>query len=1115
MYFNKIFLKFFSVFLSLAFFLSACAGRTDKRINPNQRYSATSQPIPMEDGKIPLDIILDARDVKVVMHGDVDKDMVIPKIPNLFKSYLNNSFRSVTLLDDHIEKYDTAELTFKIDLIEISIINGSEGDSYKSYINTSLRMSFVKNNQAFFKNFEFSSEDLEVNKLSFISRPFLSDKSDSENDRIITSIMFPFELATVATDVTLHFGTLFLYTYFITMPYAYGDLINEVTMDAYEDLAYELSQPEYRDKFHALIQDQTAPASLIATLSFTDTSAIIPNNTIDASENSFITAKIENTGQGTAFDVNLEIDSDAGHIDVPEVIEIGGIPPGESRQIEIPITADAKLSTGTAVFKIRTNEKRGYSARPVQLEIPTAGLQSPDLMIADCKINDASGLAKGDGDMTAENNETIELETFIRNTGVGNAFNVSIKLKDVTPGIDIVNATDTLAVIGPNTTNKAALAFRIPRIFSEDQIKYTVVASDTRGMSSQKTFTIPFTPQTPDLQMTWRVVDERGEEVPGLENGKSYRINIVPKNAGKNTAEEVRLALNKKSNQVQIGSFNGSIGKIEADERAPAISIPIILERGFQEKTLTINAALDQDSFPGISKTITMPVMAKKPELKYQITLLNGLMENTVAKATAPRFRVSVSNNGNLSAEDVTINLSVNRKDIDAPPQKSVIGSIQPGENQYKDFTFFVPGFVDSGDLPISLNITQADFNSLNPSLTFAVEDQTTVVQRVKGSATNQAIRTMYSGAPKLYVISPVDNAETMEDHVSLRGSIITFGKGNALDDFKVRLNGQPLSILTSGNSVSSNANVIFRQVKEDQLDFGGKINLKTGENTIRIEGRDRNNQPCSQTVSITKKARLGDIYAVVIGISEFGNVDYNLKYAHSDAEKFYNFLKSEKGGALPDSRVKLLTNHEANREAVIDALSKFLGRTTRDDIVEIYLATHGLPDSHGRLYYLCYDTDIEKLNATGFSDRELTEIINTDINAGKVILYLDACHSELSGISKALATRGIEVYEVNDKINYLAAELSKLSAAGVATFSATSASGYAKEGASWDGGVFTHCLINGLTGYANTNNDEWVTIKELDTYLTRQILDLTNGEQQPKVISNLPADVTPLAKVK
>ena len=191
------------------------------------------------------------------------------------------------------------------------------------------------------------------------------------------------------------------------------------------------------------------------------------------------------------------------------------------------------------------------------------------------------------------------------------------------------------------------------------------------------------------------------------------------------------------------------------------------------------------------------------------------------------------------------------------------------------------------------------------------------------------------------------------------------------------------------------------------------------------------------------------------------------------------------------------------------------MGKTTRDDIAEIYLATHGWADSDGRLYYFCYDTDIENLRATGFSDQDLTDIINTNVKAGKVILYLDACHTGLSGLSERYANRGIDVYEVNNKLNNLAAELSKLSATGVATFSATSASGYAKEGTSWDGGVFTHCLINGLTGHANTNNDEWVTIKELDTYVTRQILDLTNGEQQPKVISNLPADVTPLAKVR
>lgn len=249
------------------------------------------------------------------------------------------------------------------------------------------------------------------------------------------------------------------------------------------------------------------------------------------------------------------------------------------------------------------------------------------------------------------------------------------------------------------------------------------------------------------------------------------------------------------------------------------------------------------------------------------------------------------------------------------------------------------------------------------------------------------------------------------------------------------------------------------------------------------------------------------------MGISKFHNSGYNLNYAASDGKKFYDFLRSESGGKLPEKRVKLLTDSSATRANVIGTLTSLLGKATKEDTVEIYIATHGITDFDGTLYYLCYDTDVENLRGTGFSDQDLTGILNKNISAGKIIMYLDACHSGLSGLSERYAKRGIGVYEVNEKINSLATALSKTTTTGVVTFSASSSTGYSLEHPKW-GGIFTHCLINGLKGEANENNDEWVTINELDNYLTKKVRALTEGKQRPKVNETLMGD-TPLSKVR
>ena len=81
---------------------------------------------------------------------------------------------------------------------------------------------------------------------------------------------------------------------------------------------------------------------------------------------------------------------------------------------------------------------------------------------------------------------------------------------------------------------------------------------------------------------------------------------------------------------------------------------------------------------------------------------------------------------------------------------------------------------------------------------------------------------------------------------------------------------------------------------------------------------------------------------------------------------------------------------------------------------------------------------------------------------------------------------------------------------AGAGTGRAT-ALAFSNEGAKWDGGVFTFHLLKGLNGDANRDNNEWVTISELDRYLASEVAADTEGKQSPKMNGNLPEN-TPIA---
>ena len=860
----------------------------------------------------------------------------------------------------------------------------------------------------------------------------------------------------------------------------------------------------------------TSPASLIAKIKYSDKSSLLPNNTIDAAEESTITATITNSGQGTAFNVNLITESEYKNINFPKTIPIGDIQPGESKNITIPIKADLSLASGAASFLINAREKRGYDARPVELQIATAKLRSPELLFASCNINDSSGLADGDGDGVPENNEIIELNPYVSNKGRGDALKISVKLTNITNGIEIIKGNDDLPSIGSGTVGKSTLAFKIPRTFAQPEIKYTIAATDVRGMRTEKTYTVPFQSKAPVLFYTYHVVDTQNREIPGLENGKSYNIRITPKNTGNNVAEGVKIRISSESGKVIIGNYDGNIGVLQPGSIGSVITAPVSLRRSFSDSSISMNVAMTQESFSGMFRKITLPVLVKKPDLEYQVALLNGVSDKKLLQNSWPKFRVSISNNGNLDAKDVTVKFHVLNDKI--PFDKGeTIGTIKVGESQYKDFTFFVRGDAPVGEMPVKVNITQSDFDDISAALAYQLTKQTAIVKKVKavGGGAAAYAGAVYSGPPEVYINSPNKDVKTYKKTIDLHGSIMTFGAGNAVQNMSISLNGEPLRIISVAEDIRFDANQITkRPAEENKTIFDGVISLEPGINVVKIKCVDRNGQIKEQSVRIVKKAKLGNIYAVVVGISEFHNPGYNLNYAVSDARKFYDFLRSESGGKLPENRIRLLADSSATRANVIGTLTNLLGKTTKDDTVEIYIATHGITDFDGMLYYLCYDTDIENLRGTGFSDNELTDILKKNIQAGKIVIYLDACHSGLSGLSERYAKRGIRVYEVNDRINSLAGALSKTAATGVVCFSASSSTGYSIEDQKWDGGVFTHCLINGLKGGANKNNDEWVTVDELDTYLVKKVLTLTDGKQRPKVNGTLTGE-TPLSKVR
>jgi len=131
------------------------------------------------------------------------------------------------------------------------------------------------------------------------------------------------------------------------------------SIDTYVNYLAVLKEQEFEKK--------SLPANLIANVHYSDKFSLLPNNTIDAGEQSTITATITNNGKGTAFEVKLNTKCDFACVDFDKVIDIGDIQPGESQTLKIKLYGRLELEDGAASFLIQCTEKRGFDSEKITI----------------------------------------------------------------------------------------------------------------------------------------------------------------------------------------------------------------------------------------------------------------------------------------------------------------------------------------------------------------------------------------------------------------------------------------------------------------------------------------------------------------------------------------------------------------------------------------------------------------------------------------------------------------------------------------------------------------------------------------------------------------------------
>ena len=255
--------------------------------------------------------------------------------------------------------------------------------------------------------------------------------------------------------------------------------------------------------------------------------------------------------------------------------------------------------------------------------------------------------------------------------------------------------------------------------------------------------------------------------------------------------------------------------------------------------------------------------------------------------------------------------------------------------------------------------------------------------------------------------------------------------------------------------------------------------------------------------VSPTSGVAVNSVYGVFIGVTDFEHDDLDLNYAARDAKKLHKLFTNQFKGRVPADHFKLITDEKATRGRILRTLGEVAGLAGRNDMLILFIATHGFPDASGQdLYFYTHDTDPNLPEDRALSRHDIDRVLMKS-QTQRVVLLLDACHAGGMNLSGALAMRGQDVATVN----LLLSAIGK-SRPGRVAITSSSSSERSQESKKFCGGhgAFTCALLTGLKGAADTNRDRLVGARELYDYTYNQVKDLTRGKQHP-AISDAPFD--------
>ena len=239
--------------------------------------------------------------------------------------------------------------------------------------------------------------------------------------------------------------------------------------------------------------------------------------------------------------------------------------------------------------------------------------------------------------------------------------------------------------------------------------------------------------------------------------------------------------------------------------------------------------------------------------------------------------------------------------------------------------------------------------------------------------------------------------------------------KGSGAQDLRLFRNGSLVKVW-HGDVLNGQATVSLEQ----------DVTVTAGPNRLVAYAFNRDNVKSKDSPLVFAGAeslkRKGTAYIIAVGVNEYANPQYNLKYATADARSFGDEMRRKQTQVGGFERVEVIELLDANatKENILSVLKRLAGepgpptlkagpvdglkRVEPEDTVIIYYAGHGTAQAQ-RFYLIPHDLGytgertkltpegLKTMLAHSISDVELEAAVE-GLDAGHLLLIIDACNS-------------------------------------------------------------------------------------------------------------------------